>query len=580
MKHWHQEGSMMTNPAWKPEFSARFRRHEDELRWLYMEAYQNDRQAYDYFTGLLYRRWAARDGALKSLDRAREKAPDWYRGMAGMNVYADAFAGALKGVKDRLDYVSELGANYLHLQHRLDRAGNDCGKGAPSCFQSVWAGPGSMEDLRALAQACHARGILLGLDLVMDRTGDGHEWAVRARQGDRESQNRYFFFDSWAIPGSSAAPGGFSWCGEAGKMVMASVHPRQWDLNYRNPTVFNDMTDQLLSLCGSGADVIRLDGIDRTWKALDVSGQAQPQTHTLARMLRMACDIVCPGVLLLGDGETAFFGTAEKPECHLLRDAAAADTLWHTVATGDTRLLWHQLGRMFALPREYTFLTCLRRPEAMDWRLDFDFLCRFGQGEAAHRQFLNGYFTGAWPGSPSRGTLSGSAVSGSAASLCGVQAARETGDREALITAVRRLLMLHALLFTLNGVPVIASGDEIAQENGPLDWVRAEKRYDQSSPEGTAFSTLRRLLAARAECPVFSRNADVWLLDTNNGQVLGIGRYCQGEQLLALFNFSDECQTAWTLDPREYQDMTTGEITDAGTVLLPPAGFRWLKHVF
>ena len=113
-----------------------------------------------------------------------------------------------------------------------------------------------------------------------------------------------------------------------------------------------------------------------------------------------------------------------------------------------------------------------------------------------------------------------------------------------------------------------------------MDWVRAEKRYDPGSPEGTAFSTLRRLLAARAECPAFSRNADVWLLDTNNGQVLGIGRYCQGEQLLALFNFSNECQTAWTLDPREYQDMTTGEITDAGTVLLPPAGFRWLKHAF
>ena len=61
---------MMTNPAWKPEFSARFRRHEDELRWLYMEAYQNDRQAYDYFTGLPYRRWAARNGALKSERKA------------------------------------------------------------------------------------------------------------------------------------------------------------------------------------------------------------------------------------------------------------------------------------------------------------------------------------------------------------------------------------------------------------------------------------------------------------------------------------------------------------------------------
>jgi len=106
---------------WKPEFADRFRRHEDELRWLYYELYHSDEQAYDYFTDMLYRLWEARPESLKTIDRTREEHPGWYKGhdMTGMLMYADAFAGNLKGVLNKLDYVAECGVNYLHLMPLL-----------------------------------------------------------------------------------------------------------------------------------------------------------------------------------------------------------------------------------------------------------------------------------------------------------------------------------------------------------------------------------------------------------------------------------------------------------------------------
>ena len=80
----------------------------------------------------------------------------------------------------------------------------------------------------------------------------------------------------------------------------------------------------------------------------------------------------------------------------------------------------------------------------------------------------------------------------------------------------------------------------------------------------------------RGQYNVFDTEADTWLLDTGSDAVLGIGRYYRGEKLLALFNFSQEQQTAWVRDASRYTDLITGEIRDAGAVPLPGGGFRWL----
>ena len=605
----------------EPIFAQRFARHEAEMQQLFFQLYPNDRQAYDFFSDMLYRAWQDRSAPLRELDLRREADPSWYKGhdLVGMQMYVKAFGGTLRGVREKLDYVQESGVSYLHLMPLLESPeGRSDGGYAVSDFRKVQPELGTMEDLAALAGDCHDRGIALCLDFVMNHTSEDHEWARRAKAGDRACQERYFFYDDWEIPirfertvpqvFPTTAPGNFTWNQEAGKVVMTTFYPYQWDLNYRNPVVFNDMTKNMLFLCNQGVDIIRLDAVPYIWKELDTNCRNLPQVHSLVRLMRMACEIVCPGTLLLGEvvmepsKVVPYFGTVDKPECHLLYNVTTMATTWHTVATKDVRLLRHQLGQVFALPKEYGFLNYLRCHDDIGWGLDYGFLRWFGMEEVPHKKFLNDYLTGMWLGSPARGELynndprlGDARLCGTTASLCGVELARERGDEALLDWALGLDEMLHAYMFTLSGIPVLYSGDEIARQNdysyhddphkavdsrwihrGDMDWQAAEKRNDPETPEGRIFTALRRLETLRARHRVFDGAADTWIVGTASDSILGIGRYFQGEKLVALFNFGEEEGRVYVDELGDYTDLLSGEPVDKRAVKLPAGGFRWL----
>ena len=615
----------MNKMKWKLEFYDRFARQEAELERLYRELYHNDMAAFDRFTDMLYDAYLARPESLKLMDRAREAHPDWYKGhdLVGMLMYVNAFAGTLQGVREKLDYIEDCGVNYLHLMPLLESPkGRSDGGYAVSNFRKVQPELGTMEDLYALAEDCHERGIAVCLDFVMNHTSEDHEWAKRARAGEKAYQDRYFFYEGWDIPNAyeqtvpqvfpTTAPGNFTWCEAAKKVVMTTFYPYQWDLNYANPAVFQDMTDNMLNLCNHGVDVVRLDAVPYIWKALGTSCRNLPQVHTLVRMMRMVCEIVCPGTLLLGEvvmepsKVVPYFGSVDRPECHMLYNVTTMATLWHTVATGDVRLLQHQMRQVFALPKEYTFLNYLRCHDDIGWGLDYGYLRQFGQEEVPHKRFLNDYLTGFFPGSTARGELYNddprlmdARLCGTTASLCGIESARKAGDQAALDKAVRLDEMLHAFMFTLSGVPVLYSGDEVGRENdydyhkdplkwedsrylhrGDMDWALAEQRADTATVAGQLFSAIHRMEALRAHYPVFDDEADTWLLDTGNDAVIGVGRYYRGQKLLAVFNFSREKQTAWLREMEDYTDLVASCPRDAGAVVLPAGGFAWLLHEY
>lgn len=297
-----------------------------------------------------------------------------------------------------------------------------------------------------------------------------------------------------------------------------------------------------------------------------------------------------------------YFGTVDKPECHLLYNVTTMASTWHTVATKDVRLLRHQLEQVFALPGQYTFLNYLRCHDDIGWGLDYPYLTQFCMEETPHKKFLNDYFTGKYPGSPARGelynddpALGDARACGTTASLCGIEAARAALDGAALEQAVRLDVSLHAYMFTLSGIPVIYSGDEVAGENdntyradplkaedsrwlhrGSFDWAAAARRKDPKSVEGKVFTALRKLETLRAAHRAFDSGANVWVIDTGNDAVLGIGRYCRGEKLLAFFNFADCESTAWASEIGIYTDLWTGEKRSAEAITLPAGGFSWM----
>ena len=599
-------------------FEKRLGAHYEELKWLYCELYRDGEAGFDSFLEMLRRCWEQRKEALREQDAKREADPNWYRRreLLGMMLYVDAFAGNLKGVQEKLSYLMECGVNYLHLMPLLaSPKGRSDGGYAVSDFRTVQPELGTMADLESLADRCRQEGIRLCMDFVMNHTSEDHAWARNARAGDPECRERYFFYDSWDIPKRfeetvpqvfpTTAPGNFTQL-EDGQIVMTTFYPYQWDLNYANPKVFQDMTENLLYLCNRGIDVIRLDAVPYIWKELGTNCRNLPQVHTLVRMMRMACEIVCPSVLLLGEvvmepaKVAPYFGTTEKPECHMLYNVTTMATTWHTLAVKDVSLLKRQMEAVCALPKEFLFLNYLRCHDDIGWGLDYPWLLeRFGMDETAHKKYLNDYFTGKWPGSPSRGELynddprlGDARLCGTTASLCGL----ETAQGDQIEQALSCDLTLHAWMLSQSGIPVIYSGDEIGQCNdygyhddpdkradsrylhrGKFRWDMAERRNDPDTWQGRLFQGLRRLERIRAEEPCFDGDADVWMEDSGDSRVLALCRKSRDRELVCLFNFSDAFVQAGVDRSGSYTELMYGtKYENIHNVQLWPNGFAWL----
>lgn len=606
------------------EYEARFNQYYDELKWLYCELYKNQDEALEQLCGQMYRFYTERKAALKRMDRERAKNPQWYKGnrMVGMMMYTDAFAGDLKGVLKHLNYIEECGVNYLHLMPLLDTPeGRSDGGYAVSDFRKVRPDLGTMEDLECLAAECHKRDVSICLDFVMNHTSEDHEWARKARMGDPEYQSRYFFYDNYDLPAQfertvpevfpTTAPGNFTWVADAGKYVMTTFYPYQWDLNYWNPVVLNEMVGNMLNLVNRGIDVIRIDAVPYIWKQLGTNCRNLPQVHSIVRIMRIICEIVCPGVLLLGevvmepDKVVPYFGSVEKPECHMLYNVTTMAATWNSVATKDIRLLRQQMNVVSSLPKDYVFLNYLRCHDDIGWGLDYPWLKQFGIDEVSHKKYLNDFLTGQYPGSFGRGELynsdpeSGDArLCGTTASLCGIEKAAYERDEEALKKAVRLDLMLHAYMLSQSGIPVIYSGDEIGQENdytyhenpkkwddsrylhrGSFRWDLEKKRSVKGSLQETIFEGIKKLESIRAQFPVFCTDAEVWTIDTWDDAVLGLVRRSGEEKLIALFNFSEFDKVAWiNEEDGRYKDLISGRRLEAKGVQIPAYGVYWLMR--
>lgn len=604
-------------------FEQRLKRHHDELRWLYMELYDNS-SMFAELCDQLRAFYLERKEALKKLDSHREAFPDWYKqnDMLGMMFYIDNFAGNMKGVESRLDYIEKCNVNYIHLMPFLDTPeGRSDGGYAVSDFRKVQEKLGSMKDLESLTAACHKKGINICMDFVMNHTSEEHQWAKRARMGEGEYMSRYFFFDRWedaakyeeTVPQvfPTTAPGNFTWLPDAGHFVMTSFYPYQWDLNYKNPRVFNEMMYNFLYLANRGIDIIRIDAVPYIWKELGTQCRNLPQVHTIVRMMRMIGEIVCPGVLLLGEvvmepeKVVPYFGTVEKPECHMLYNVTTMATTWHTVATRDTKLLKKQLDIVNALPKDYVFLNYLRCHDDIGWGLDYGTLLTEGMEERSHKKYLNDYFQGYAGGSNSRGELynadpvTGDArFCGTTASMCGVEKAGFEKDDQAMEKAVRLDITLHAYMFMLSGIPVLYSGDEIGQVNdysykkdpnkaedsryihrGAMNWELAENREDTKTVEGKIFQGLNQLEKIRKREKVFVSYGDTQTMETGDPSVLCIVRTFQGEKLMGLFNFSEFDKTVQIQEKEEeYVDLISGKKRKAAKIQIPAYGFYYLKR--
>ena len=607
----------------KSRFHKRMSRHLDELEMLYMGLYHNS-SMFAELCNQLKCFYDERKSSLKESDLKREADSGWYKqnDMLGMMLYIDNFAENIKGVEDRLDYIEKCNVNYIHLMPFLETVeGRSDGGYAVADFRKVQPKLGTMDDLESLTDACHKKGISVCMDFVMNHTSEDHEWAKRARAGDGEYMSRYFFYDSYDIPSQyektvpqvfpTTAPGNFTWLSDAKHFVMTTFYPYQWDLNYGNPRVFNEMMYNFLFLANKGIDIIRIDAVPYIWKELGTQCRNLKEVHTIVRMMRMISEIVCPGILLLGEvvmepeKVVPYFGTVEKPECHMLYNVTTMATTWHTVATRDVSLLKKQLDILSGLPKDYVFLNYLRCHDDIGWGLDYATLRQNGMQEAEHKQYLNDYFRGYTINSNSRGELYNedpitrdARFCATTASMCGIEKAGFEGNAQAIEKAIRFDITLHAYMFMQSGIPILYSGDEIGQVNdytykndpnkaddsryihrGAFRWDLEKNIDDPATVEGKMFNRLKELENIRKNEKAFVSYANTWTIETYDPGVLCIGRYYDGEKILGLFNFSEYDKTAWINEDGEYEDMLTGQKRKAKGVDIPAYSFFYLKEV-
>ncbi len=586
---------------------------------------------------VMARQYITRSAELEAVDMARERDHNWFLGQqwVGMALYTDGFAGDLKGLQSKAGYFQELGVNMVHVMPILKcPAGASDGGYAVSDFRDVDDRVGSLEDLSALAKTLRKRDILLTLDVVMNHTSNEHEWASRARSGEQNFQNYFYTFDNRDIPDMfeetmpeifpETAPGNFTYDETMGKWVMTVFNDYQWDLNYGNPAVFIEMLDIILFWANQGADIVRLDAVAFLWKKIGTTCQNEREAHLILQLMKDCCQVTAPGVLFIAEAIVApveivkYFGedAVIAKECEIAYNATFMALLWDAAATKNTRLLDQGIRNLPTKLDRATWLNYVRCHDDIGLGFDDGDIEQAGYQPHAHRRFLVDWFTGVYAESSARGRPFGfnnktgdARISGSLASLAGLESALERDDPEDTRRSVDLILLLHSMIMSFGGIPLIYYGDEIGTLNDygylhdhsksndsrwmnrpRIDWETAELRHERGTVQQQIFNGLQKMIAVRTTIPAFADYNNRELLDTGNphlftfmrndpfmlnGNVLVVGNFDSDPQSLTLSDLANRGRFEYS----RLQDLYSGESPRLfhDQLVIPPYRFYWLS---
>ncbi len=567
---------MTSGAAWRA-FDTRLERHFPVLLRELASLYAHRTDFLDFLEALMFtawQGWSERPLDLRELDRRRESEPRWFETerMVGGVCYVDLFCGDLRGVKAQIPFFKELGLTYLHLMPPfLCPAQNSDGGYAVTSYRDVNPALGNIEDLKDLAAALRDNGISLVLDFIFNHTSDEHAWARGAVMGDEAFRDFYFLFPDRQMPDAydrtvreifpHEHPGAFSQLPD-GRWVWTTFHSFQWDLNYRNPAVFNAIAGEMLAIANLGAEILRMDAVPFIWKQLGSTCENLPQAHTVIRAFNALARIAAPGLLFKSEAivhPDDVIKYISPQECQLSYNALQMALLWNSLATREVNLLHQALEERHHLPPGTSWVNFVRSHDDIGWTFSDEDAMRLGINGFDHRQFLNRFYVNRFTDSFARGApfqdnpaTGDCRICGTCASLAGV----EHGDPH----GPARVLLLYSVALSSGGIPLIYLGDEVGTLNDPgyLDdpakagdsrWIhrprrdraRYAQRLDLSTQAGQIFGGLRRMIEVRVACPAFG-GGTLTGFRTGNPSVLGYTRQGGTTRVLALANFSEVAQ--------------------------------------
>jgi amylosucrase len=496
--------------------------------------------------------------------------------------------------------------------------GENDGGYAVSDYHTVNPSLGTMEQLTSLAHDLRHAGISLAVDLVFNHTSDEHIWAKKARVGDLEYQDYYRIFPDRSLPDAyeqnlreifpDEHPGAFTFDPEMKKWVWTTFHSYQWDLNYSNPMVFNRMTDEMLFLANQGVEILRLDAVAFIWKEMGTSCENLPKAHTLIQAFNAVSRIASPALIFKSEAivhPDDVVKYIDPNECQISYNPLLMALLWNSLATRKVELLSKALAERFLIHPQTAWVNYVRVHDDIGWTFSDEDAAMLGINAHDHRNFLNEFYRGKFPGSFARGLpfqenpkTGDCRISGTCASLAGLEKALNDEGPQEVELAVRRILLIHGIIITVGGIPLIYLGDEIGTLNDygyrnnlahqndsrwvhrpKADWEKYNQRGDPNTIEGLVFQGLHSLIELRKENDVFSCGL-IHIIDTGNEHVLGFTR----PGILILANFSEAIQTI----PFDMLDGLIGQdnkrlhgitkFTNKKDLKLEPLDFLVIKH--
>ncbi len=571
-------------------FYSRFLANASNILSLYNSLYQNHPAGKEVFNRLvqtIVKGYKGRRSVLRERDDHKSEEDHWFlsNDLAGMSLYVDRFCGDIANLTTKLDYLKKLGINFLHLMPIFESPKDESDGGyAVSNFRKIDDRFGTLYDLHLLQELMRRNNMYLMMDIVLNHTSRKHEWAKKAREGNKDYQDYFYFFDNRTIPDEydrampeifpESAPGNFTYVPECEKWVMTVFHNYQWDLNYSNPIVFVEMLDNIFFYANLGIDLLRIDAPAFIWKQPGTTCQNLPQAHTLLQLIKQCVQVATPGMALLGEAIVApreimkYFGTGRytAEECDFAYNATQMALQWDALATGDIRVMMAAQREISGKPFGTSWITYTRSHDDIGLGYEDYMIEEPGWNAYGHRNFLKDYYAGIFPGSPASGALfstnpkTGDArISGTLASLCGLEKALNKEDQNAVAQSINKILMMQALSFFIGGMPMLFYGDELGYTNDysyledpgksydnrwmhrpVMDWDRIQQIDIRGTTEEKIFSGTQKLLQIRRRLPALADLGNLIWLTPQSNHVASFMRIKQGQKLYGLFNFSKE----------------------------------------
>jgi amylosucrase len=572
------------------KFYTRFVANTSSINALFNELYGHHAKSKVLFSTLIQTivdGYKKRETALKIRDEEKTIQDHWFLSneITGMSLYVDRFCGNIKNMEEKLDYFKKLGVNFLHLMPIFESPeGESDGGYAVSNFRKVDERFGKLDDLIQLQKKMSKEKMYLMLDIVLNHTSHRHEWAEKAKQGDKKYQDYFYMFDDRSIPDQldrtmpeifpESSPGNFTYVEACKKWVMTVFHSYQWDLNYSNPAVFIEMIDTIFFYANLGVDILRIDAPAFIWKQLGTGCQNLPQAHSILRLIKQCVQVATPGTALLGEAIVApkeimkYFGTGlyTAKECDFAYNATQMALQWDAIATGDTRVMLAAQHEILQKPYGTSWITYTRCHDDIGLGYDDYMIEQTGYNPYEHRKFLKNYFSGAHEGSPARGALfsvnpktQDARISGSLASLCGLEKALQDNNETDIETSIHKILLMQAQSFFIGGVPMIFYGDEVGYTNDysylqdpgksydnrwmhrpNINWQKNKNIDMEGSVEHKIFTATQKLISIRKKLEIVADHKNLIWLTPHNIHIAGYLRSSSDKKLYCLFNFNKE----------------------------------------